>query len=263
MKQQIFSLILLLFSLSSCYRSTNFDFSEVAKPAPTQPTNTPFVTIEAKDNPNVEVINKLADTLKVGSDSSFTKFKAPIDPFIAVATWLKYGSSYTELAKEIKGGSTKFWFYGDRNDKIPPMGYRNGNGYETTLWSTHSINWVNDSTISKCRYQIKNSKGEIVLFVEDTKSGFHPNFGANKRSNNHPDDTNRYLPIGEYTLEYENISDVPLNQIVSFRLQGSTKIINQIYEAVPTGKKIIRKISVYNTWDDPDEVFKFNNNYQN
>lgn len=262
MKKHFIIALLLLFSTSSCYRNASFDYDAPPKPVVNKPTDTTLVIVEVKDNKDAEVVIKSADTLKVGSDSSFMKLKPPIDPLIAVATWLKYGSSYNELAKEIKGGGTKFWFYGDQNDKIPPMGNRNGNGYETTLWSTHSINWVNDSTISKCRYQIKNSKGEIVLFVEDTKSGFHPNFGAYKRSNNHPDDTNRYLPIGEYILEYENISDIPLNQIVSFRLQGSTKIVNQIYESVPTGKKIIRKISVYNTWDDPNEVFKFNNNYQ-
>jgi hypothetical protein len=179
-----------------------------------------------------------------------------------------YGTDYDVLKNEISGGTTKFDFYGKSNGQPYPTGLaRNGNGYETFNFPSHSITTSDNfaGVISKCRYKLTDSQSNVVIFVEDTRGGFHPNYGNNLRGNNHPDDCARYLPVGTYTLEYTNISDapIPILQRLKFWYQDQNQINYLIDEIVNKNQTVVRQIVITDTGATPSAIFKLNNNFIN
>jgi len=188
----------------------------------------------------------------------------PFSQDIAIVGWINYGADYDVLKNEISGGTTKYDFYGKNNGNAFPTGQRNGGGYETCSFPTHSITQADGygGKISKCRYKILDEQGNVVMFVDDTRGGFHPNYGNNLRGNNHPDDSNRYLPTGTYTLEYANISDESVNmpQHLLFFYQDENNVSYQIDEIVNSGASVTRTFNVHGTGDTPNAFFKMNNN---
>lgn len=234
--------------------------SPTPKPVPvTTPTNT--VQPKKKRTPN-------PTTSGSGTGSGGNEYTAPADTELGVVGWLHYGTDYETIRNEIVTGTALFWFYGKSNGQGYPTGQKNGNGYETTTLSTHSITSIpgKAGVISKCRYKIKDSSGNVVVYVEDTKGGFHPaHYGNNLRGNNHPDDSNRYLPNGTYTLEYTNVSDdsgaVP-QRVVFFRQHEGNAFKYQINETVNKGETITRSFTISDTGAEANVIYKLNNNFE-
>lgn len=238
--------------------------------------------IEVKKKPTTSTKNSTTsqnDSVSVGGgsggdDSNGTgeiPLTEPSSFTIGISNMMNYGTNYFTFLNEVSGGIAKFWFYGKNNGQAYPNG-KNGNNYETVSLASHSVNMFNDpqsqasqiNVRSKCRYKIKDSAGNVVLFVEDTKGGGQY-YG---RSNNHPDNCNRYLPIGTYFLEYENISDDAgeVNQRVVFFKQGENNFVEyQINELVPKGGKIgintPLQFTITDTGSTPNMFYKFNCNF--
>lgn len=181
---------------------------------------------------------------------------------IGLSSMFGYGSSWQNEYNKIQGGSSAFWFYGKSNGQSYPTG-KNGNGYETVHWSSHSITSTQGyaGVISKCRYTLRDASNNIVLYVDDTKGGYHAFYGIDLRNNNHPDDTLRYLPTGSYNLEYSNTSDAAAPQNLVFYQQHENNSFDyQINEVVQRGETINRTITINNTGSELNTFYKFNNN---
>jgi hypothetical protein len=194
---------------------------------------------------------------------------SPSDANYGIVGWVNYGTDYDNIKNEISGGSTRFDFYGNSNGQSYPTGLKNGNGYETMSFSTHSITQKNELTnlVSMCRYKITDSQGKVVMFVEDTRGGFHPchnnpNCNSVLRGNNHPDDSNRYLAEGNYTIEYSNITNHSTNMPQRLQLwyQDQNTLEYKINEVVNNGETVTRNFSITNTNSTPNAYFKLNSN---
>lgn len=187
----------------------------------------------------------------------------PLDANLGIVGWLAFGSDYDLLKNEISGGTTKFDYYGKSNGLPMPTGNKNGNGYETVAFSSHSttVGSGYSGIVSKCRYKITDAQGNVVIFVDDSRGGFSSTYGNNLRSNNHPDDCTRYLPVGVYTLEYSNTSNAGVNvpQSLKFWLQSAQNTY-QIDEVVNSGSTVIRTITISDTGTQTNAFFKLNNN---
>ncbi len=122
----------------------------------------------------------------------------------------KYGSNYFALLNEMPGESAFYWYGYSNGNAYPESGY-GANGYQECFFPSHSVNVVNGNAkpgvIGFIEYRIFAPNGNLIAYVKDTKGGYHPNYEANLRGNNHPDFTNRYLPIGSgYRIVFKNIS---------------------------------------------------------
>lgn len=189
---------------------------------------------------------------------------SPSDPNYGIVGWINYGADYDIIKNELSGGIAKFDFYGSSNGQNYPTGQRNGNGYETVSLSTHSITQKDGlaGLASMCRYKLTDSQGKIIIFVDDTRGGFHPNYGSNLRANNHPDDCNRYLAEGNYTLEYSNTTNHSTNmaQKLQFWYQNESGANYQVNETVNNGETVVRTINIFNSGSTPNAIFKLNSN---
>lgn len=195
----------------------------------------------------------------------------PVDPApgltapnwnIGLSSMFGYGSSWQNEFNKIQGGDSSFWFYGKSNGNSYPNG-KNGNGYETVHFSSHSITTAQGyaGVISKCRYKLRDAANNVVLYVDDTKGGFHYFYGNDLRANNHPDDVLRYLPTGTYSLEYTNTSESVAPQRVEFYQQHQNNTFDyQINEVVQSGQSITREIVISDTGSEPNTFYKLNNN---
>lgn len=237
-------------------------------------TPTPQQTIRRTTTGNTTPTNNTSGgstgggTTGGGSTGGTNGLTEPVNWYLGVSNMMNYGSDYFTFINSLSGGEARFWFYGKSNGNAYPSG-KNGNGYETVSFASHSVNMHNNTGYSggnrtdvrsKCKYTIKDSAGNIVLYVEDTKGG-----GATYgRNNNHPDNCNRYLPTGAYTLEYQNTSDESgtIPQTVVFFRQGENNFFEyQINEIVDKGVTITRTINVYDTGSEQNTFFKFNCNF--
>lgn len=232
-------------------------------PKPTEAA-APTVTTKKKRTPNPTTSGGGGGT-PTGGGSEYT---APSNTELGIVGWLHYGTDYETLRNEISTGNATFWFYGKSNGQGYPTGQKNGNGYETVCLTTHSITSLSGKmgVVSKCRYKIKDNLGNLIVLVDDTKGGFHPaHYGDNKRGNNHPDDANRYLPNGTYTLEYDNISDdsgtVP-QKVVFFRQHEGNTFEYQINETVNKGESTTRTFTISDTGAEANVIYKLNNNFE-
>lgn len=188
----------------------------------------------------------------------------PSDPNYGIVGWVNYGTDYDVIKNELSGGFATFSFYGNSNGQGYPTGSKNGNGYETMSFSSHSITQKDGfaGLVSMCRIKVTDSDGKIVFFLEDTRGGFHPNFGANLRANNHPDDCSRYLREGSYTLEYSNTTTHGTNMAQKLQLwyQNEGGATYQVNETVNNGETVTRVFNIFNTGSLPNAFFKINNN---
>lgn len=181
---------------------------------------------------------------------------------IGLSNMFGYGSSWQNEFNKMPNGTSLFWFYGKSNGNNYPSG-KNGNGYETVHFSSHSVTSAQGyaGVISKCRYTLRDAANNVVLYVDDTKGGFHAFYGNDLRANNHPDDVLRYLPTGTYSLEYANTSDSPAPQSVEFYQQHENNTFDyQINEVVQSGQSITRSIVIADTGSEQNTFYKLNNN---
>lgn len=172
---------------------------------------------------------------------------------------LAYQADYFALAAEMEGGINNFWFYGKSNGTAYPTAEfaTSENGYATIDLPSHSVT-LNGSyypKIGKIRYKIKDAQGNVVMYCHDTKGGYHGNLAANKRGNNHPNHSQRYLPYGTYTIEFENLSEsnTPLNFVFG-RAGGNLTEFFQV--SVASGTTEIRTLVLF----DSPNAFKLNCN---
>ncbi len=188
---------------------------------------------------------------------------SPLDANYGIVGWVNYGTDYDAIKNELAGGTSTFNFYGNSNGQSYPTGSKNGNGYETMAFPTHSVTQKAEfeGLRSMCRIKITDSDGKVVFFCEDTRGGFHPTFGSNLRGNNHPDDANRYLREGNYTLEYSNITNhgtnMPQRLELWYQNNGFEYLIKEV---VNNGETVVRGFNIFNTGSTPNVLFKLNNN---
>lgn len=186
-------------------------------------------------------------------------FQPPSDVNYGRAKWFGYGSDYFALLKEMPG-INEFYFYGNAEDNSFPT-ERNGNDYETILLPTHSISNFIWQPLSYVEMTIKDSKGNVVFYLFDTKGGRHPASQVNARGNNHPDFSNRYLKCGEYQVTFSNISNEEITQVLEIqRLEGKNGYSNLFKDNVKKGETIVRSFFIENTGDEPNALFKINCN---
>lgn len=233
------------------------------KPATTTTTTT---ASKKKRTPNLTTGTGGGDGGTSGGGGN--DYTAPPNTELGIVGWLHYGADYEAIRNDISSGTAVFWFYGKSNGQGYPTGQKNGNGYETVALSTHSITSIPNKAgvVSKCKYKIRDTSGNVVVYVDDTKGGFHPaHYGNNLRGNNHPDDSYRYLPNGSYTIEYSNISDdggaVP-QTLVFYRQHMGNEFVYQINEVVNKGETVTRDFTISDTGTEPNVIYKLNNNFQ-
>lgn len=160
--------------------------------------------------------------------------------------------TYTGLLSQMPGGENEFWFYGKTNQHPYPNGewVIQANGYSTIDLPTHAINARAGSdihhpeynnVICKIEYTIKDSKGNVVMFCKDTKGGFHPTFIPNERGNNHPKESQRFLPYGIYTVEFKNITQGSINAPirVTYNRAGGNATMGEYFDAIVDNQKTV------------------------
>lgn len=171
-------------------------------------------TVYVTDTVTVTKIKTIYDTLKI-IDTIFVYVTVRTQPqFDWYKGWVGdlYYSSYWTLYEELPGFS-EFHFNGQPNVNYPspqkPISSNKMNGLINIHLPTHSINNLDNKIISKVKMELFDSDNNLVWFLNDQKGGFHPKFYSNKRGNNHPDQSIRWIKPGIYKLKYWNISDDP------------------------------------------------------
>ena len=181
--------------------------------------------------------------------------------------------TYTGLLTQMPGGENEFWFYGKTNQYSYPTGewVTQANGYSTIDLPTHAINAragidvlhpEYNGVICKIEYTIKDADGKIVMFCKDTKGGFHPTFIPNERGNNHPKESQRFLPYGIYTVEFKNITDGNVNAPirVTYNRAGGNATMGEYFDATVNNQQTITfEIRIFEQ-EQEASMFKLNCN---
>ena len=181
--------------------------------------------------------------------------------------------TYTGLLNQMPGGENEFWFYGKTNQYSYPTGewVTQANGYSTIDLPTHAVNARAGSdgqhpeynnVICKIEYTIKDAQGNVVMFCKDTKGGFHPTFVPNERGNNHPKESQRFLPYGTYTVEFKNLTEGSINAPirVSYNRAGGDATVGEYFDATVNNQQTITfAINIFEQ-DHDISMFKLNCN---
>lgn len=185
---------------------------------------------------------------------------APNDLFIGLSKCygLAYQADYFSLANEMQGGINNFWFYGKSNGSpFPTAEYATSqSGYATIDLPSHSVTLSSNlyPIVGKVRYKITDSGGNVVMYCHDTKGGYHSNIAANKRGNNHPNHSQRFLPYGTYTIELENLSD---GGTMDFRFGRAGGNLTEFFQVLlSAGQTATRTLEIF----DSPNAFKLNCN---
>lgn len=173
-----------------------------------------------------------------------------------------YVADYFSMLNEVSGGIANFWFYGKSNGNPYPTGEfeTTKDGYATIDLPSHGVTIHGDSygVIVKVRYKIKDSNGNVVMYLHDTKGGYHGNYGGNLRGNNHPNHSQRYLPFGTYTIELENLSDANVNVPISFNFGRAGGNLTEFFgETVNSGESMTKTFEIFSS----TSTFKLNCNF--
>ena len=157
--------------------------------------------------------------------------------------------TYTDLLSQMPGGENEFWFYGKANQYNYPSAdwVTQANGYSTIDLPTHAINAraaehsAYKNVICKIEYIIKDTQGNIVMYCKDTKGGFHPSFMPNSRGNNHPKESQRFLPYGTYIVEFKNLTEGNINAPirVTFNRSGAGGTMGEYFDTVVDNQKTV------------------------
>lgn len=189
-----------------------------------------------------------------GENGGNTTLNPPSSLTIAISKAYPLATAdYFALLAELDGGESKFWFYGKTNGNAYPTAdwATNGNGYTTVDWATHSTNtragsnqldtrW--DNVVGKIEYTVRDASNNIVMYCYDTKGGYHGSFRPNDRGNNHPGQSQRYLPAGTYTIEFKNISDATPEMPITLTFgtyNNPTEFVNEVIEKGQTVTKTL------------------------
>lgn len=98
-------------------------------------------------------------------------------------------------------------------------------------------------------YEVKNSNGNTVLYVKNTRSGLHANYANQFNHNTHQEQFAKRLPIGNYSITIKNISVEPVKQKIQFGLIRNN-CEDQINEDLLTGQAITRNIQIFDDTSD-------------
>ncbi len=143
-----------------------------------------------------------------------------------------YWAEYNNLT-----GVSEFRFYGQDGTNYPAPAYTPvgeklvKNGLYVISLPTHSVtsNYYGgtNNIISKVKMELYDSSGKLVWSLDEQRGGFHPQYGANRRGNNHPDFSRRWIKPDIYTLKYWNKSDNPSQTSQRFEFwNGQSKLMN-------------------------------------
>lgn len=137
-----------------------------------------------------------------------------------------YGSKYADYVNQITGGDAIFEFYG-QNVNYPSYNPVNNSKSTNELvrfyFPTHSVVTGDKNLVSAIEMKLYDFDGNLIWYLNDSRGGYHPctnspNCTAQLRSNNHPDDSVRWLKYGKYTLWVKNNStDIRAVQLIDFR----------------------------------------------
>lgn len=247
------------------------DSPPVTNPAPVvvQVPEKPIVVVPSPPKTESPLINEI--TVKT---SQGVLLHPPQNPVIGLSKAYPLAvDTYMGLLSQMPGGENEFWFYGKLNQNNYPTGewVAQGNGYSTIDLPTHAVNAragsdrqhpEYDQLICKIEYTIKDSKGNIVMFCKDTKGGFHPGFVQNERGNNHPKESQRFLPYGTYTVEFKNLTQGSVNAPirVTYNRAGGNATMGEYFDAVVNNQQTITfTIEIFEQKDEIS-MFKLNCN---
>ncbi|RFS17542.1 hypothetical protein [Emticicia sp. C21] len=181
--------------------------------------------------------------------------------------------TYTGLLTQMPGGENEFWFYGKTNQYNYPTGewVIQANGYSTIDLPTHAINAragidiqhpEYNQVICKIEYTIKDSQGNVVMFCKDTKGGFHPTFIPNERGNNHPKESQRFLPYGTYIVEFKNLTEGSINAPIrlTYNRAGGNATMGEYFDTIVNNQQTVTfAINIFEQ-DHDISMFKLNCN---
>lgn len=212
--------------------------------APTQTLTTDIFRLLPKPAPDVPVV---AAPVTVESDWSLGQYKN------------RYGSNYEREKNELPGGIANFRFFG-QSVRYPVYGTNKPSTDELVVIAlpTHSIvSYYGTDFTSAIEMKLTDQYGNVVWYLNDTKSGYHPSLKANSRGNNHPDDSNRWIQYGNYHLWVKNNStDTRAVQSIFFGTEKGNKYIDQ--DLYP-GQEATFELDIRKMADEYD-VYKINCN---
>lgn len=196
----------------------------------------------------------------------------PLTFTIGISRAYPTSETYDNQVSQMAGGESKFWFYGKENQNPYPTGdwVTQANQYTTIDLPTHAINAragsdgqhpEYDTVVPKIEYTIKDSTGNVVMYCKDTKGGFHPSFNPNKRGNNHPKESQRYLPFGTYTIEFKNLTESDIEVPLTFTFNRSGGAVGEYFqETVNKGQTVTKTLNLVEQSGN-SSMYKLNCNY--